>query len=456
MKIEHSEGMAQTGAWAARLRRRGDAPPRAIEVADRQHVRMFVLSHVFGPVLGLSLCLFLLLAGFPLDYRIGGFAALVALFWVYPAALRATRRHQLLSLCSLEHLQLTILWACHGYGGLMSPFLLWLAIVPLLAFLYLSPSPRLWLGLIATLAANIGLFILLSTLLVAPPPADPAALSWLAFLSFACASAYVGLMAANFSRILSSRALIDREAADHEATVADLGARLARLKHAEQAKAQSLARLGEEARAPLSALQTCCGLLLQDEAPDRAGDETELKSIGEATGYLGDVINDIVLYSQAATGAQTVEAVEVDALLERVASEIRPLIGERTELVVHGSDAVMINTDGKLLESALSAIGRHVAQLPLGRRLEWRASRLSEADSSAVVIEIAEAREAQAELPLPQQPTAARSGGSGKAAGYGLSLALAGRICERLGGSLTTAPGTPPRLHFRLEVPALA
>ena len=447
--IEHSAGTARPGG-------RGAAERRPLDAADRQHVRMFVLSHVFGPVLGLSLCLFLLLAGFPLDYRIGGFAALVALFWVYPAALRATRRHQLLSLCSLEHLQLTILWACHGYGGLMSPFLLWLAIVPLLAFLYLSPSPRLWLGLVATLAANIGLFILLSTFLVAPPPAAAEALSWLAFLSFACASAYVGLMAANFSRILSSRAVIDREAADHEATVAALGARLARLQEAEQTKAQSLARLGDEAMPPLSALQTCCALLLQDNSGNAASDETELKSIGEATGYLGDVINDIVLYSQAATGAKTVQAVDVDALLRQVAAEIRPLIGQRTDLVVERSEALVIRTDATLLAAALGALGRHLAQLPLGRRLEWRAARLSEGTSSAVVIEIAEAREAQAELPLPQQPAEPRLGGTGKAAGYGLSLALAGRICERLGGSLTAEPGTPPRLHFRLQLPALA
>jgi hypothetical protein len=38
---------------------------------------------------------------------------------------------------------------------------------------------------------------------------------------------------------------------------------------------------------------------------------------------------------------------------------------------------------------------------------------------------------------------------------YGLSLALARRICERLGGSLSAEPDAR-RVPFRLQVPALA
>jgi hypothetical protein len=110
---------------------------------DQRHVRMFAISHLCGPFIGLALSAFLFLLEFPADVRLGGFSVLVCLFWVYPVALALGARYRLLSLLSLQHLLLVVFWASHGYGGLTSPFLLWLAVVPLLASLYGARSSPL-------------------------------------------------------------------------------------------------------------------------------------------------------------------------------------------------------------------------------------------------------------------------------------------------------------------------
>ena len=105
------------------------------ETSDRQHVRIFVLSHITGPFIGLALCAFLLLLGFPADARLGGFTLLVCLFWAYPVALKMTGRYQPIAFISVQNLAFCVLWACYSYGGTASPFLPWILIFPLLAFL---------------------------------------------------------------------------------------------------------------------------------------------------------------------------------------------------------------------------------------------------------------------------------------------------------------------------------
>ena len=418
---------------------------------------MFVQSHLFGPLLGLILCLWLLLSGLPADYRLAGFAALVAGFWLYPLLLRATGRYRLLSLCSIQHLQLTILWASHCYGGLMSPFLLWLAVVPLLAFLYLSPSQRLWLGLVGGIGVNVALFVAV-TLNLPPPETPEASLHSLSVVSIVCAAAYVALMAVNFGRILSSRSAIELEAADHEAAVAALSRRRSQLIEAGNAKSETLALLSREAGAPLADMQASGRLLLEDADRKEEGDTTELRSIAEAARFLSDVVEDVDLYCalERETSSIACSAVDPQAVIAAAVEEMRPSMTGRTELVAAtgGRACGTIETDGGLLRQALLSVGRHLSQLPLGPRLEWRAERLPGDGGDQIVIDVVEAAEAN---PADgNEPSPVARGAAARQGGHGLSLAVAARICRLLGGSLIEAPGNGARVRFRIRVPAIA
>jgi hypothetical protein len=279
--------------------RGGDVQPVVSPGPDQQHLRMFVLSHLCGPLIGLALSAFLLMLGFPLDWRLGGFTALVCLFWAYPGALAMGVSYPLLSLTSLQHLTLIILWAAHGYGGLTSPFLLWLAIVPLLAFLYSAPRIRLWLILLAMLVLNTGLFAAVA-LWVVPPPAVPLeALRWLAGVSLLSASAYVWMMAGYFARVLNSRNEMAQEVARRRVLVAQLDRRASDLRHLRAAKAATLARLVDRCREPVGEMLAHSG---REVEPDLASLHPDLLSIEEAAKRLAAMLARVEVFTRDLAG----------------------------------------------------------------------------------------------------------------------------------------------------------
>lgn len=272
------------GSLLSGLAKNGEASP--------QHVRMFVLSHLCGPFIGLALSAFLFLLGFPPDERLAGFAFLVCLFWGYPLALRWGVSYNLLCILSLQHLAFAILWASHSYGGLTSPFLLWLAIVPLLAFLYSAPHGRVWLLLLATLVINTGLFLIFSLLILEPQPVDPGVLRWLALLSLLSASAYVAMMASYFGRVLSSRNEIARDVAHRRATAAALEQRVIDLRHAHTAKLASLSRLARNCKRPVETILSNCPHEPSNDGRS-APQASELNSIRSAALRIRDLMTRI-------------------------------------------------------------------------------------------------------------------------------------------------------------------
>lgn len=255
---------------------------------------MFVLSHLWGPLIGLSLSAFLLLLGFPPDARLGGFIALICFFWAYPAALALGAGYRLLCLTSLQHLTFLIFWTSHGYGGLTSPFLLWLAIVPLLAFLYSAPRIRLWLTLLALLALNTGVFAALEMFVLKPMPANPDAIHVLALLSLLSASAYVSMMAIYFGRVLSSRNELAHEVARRRATVTALDQRTTDLRRMRAAKIASLARLERHCKQPVEDILGDCWSEFATTASVRSELETsDLNSIRAAALRIRELIATI-------------------------------------------------------------------------------------------------------------------------------------------------------------------
>ncbi len=305
---------------------------RIARTPDHQHARLFLLSHTFGPFIGFAICGFLILNGFPADYRLIGFAALVGLFWAYPFALRAGAQYRLMCLASLQHLALVILWASFGYGGFTSPILLWLVIVPLLAFLYLSPSYRLWFGLLGMLTLNVLLFVACVLLLPTPPAAPPAVMGSLGLLSMLGASAYVAMMAVYFGHVLASRADIEQEVTQHRSTAAALQEAAAEIRRASDAKAEFVARMSHELRAPLNAVIGYGQLLLEDaHANQEHAVAAVLESITGAGQYLISLVDDVLDYSRIEAGAVEVQAAEIDvaAWLATVVEKIRPLAEQR-------------------------------------------------------------------------------------------------------------------------------
>ena len=419
---------------------------------------MFVLSHLCGPFIGLALSAVLALLGFPFDYRMIGFTALICLFWVYPLALAKGVDYRMLSFGSLQHLTLVILWASHGYGGLISPFLLWLAVVPLLAFLYLSPGRRLWLILVMMLAGNVGTFTACALLLSIPPPVDGEALRWLALLSLLAASIYVSMMAIYFGRVLSSRDEMEREAARHRAVAAKLNRLAIETRQRGTAKLASVARIGRDCQAPLSDIVLSCKSML-DEEQAGGGDGSGLASIAEAARYLGLLIEDIDQYARLESRVERSQPTSFDlgALLDAVSAQTSPQPWPGAGTMTNDRDPLILRSDRALLEQALVRVIRHLRQPIIAPALRLRTTRVADGARHKVAIDIFKDEQAGAAAPgAAASELRPESDRPAQASGHGLSLILARRICSLLGGTLTAHPALPAGAGFQVRLPSSA
>jgi hypothetical protein len=424
---------------------------------DQQYARMFELSHFYGPWIGLLLCAGLALSGFPLDYRLVGFAVLVSAFWLYPPLLRKCGLYRLLSLCSLHHLMFVILWASHGYGGLMSPFLLWLAVVPLLGFLYLPPRIGLWAGLVASLTVSMALFIAACARIT--PPAVPAGmLQPMALLSILGASTYVAMMSVYLGRILASRRELQQQADNHREIAANLTRVAGEACRASAERLGMIRRLARGANGPLEEMRASSAAL-SDDGND--GDGQELASIAEAVGCLHALVADIGRYAQvdgAAAGPNLVST-EARSLLEQAAHRLRREPSQLTDVIVdpESIEAVMIETDATLLIDAIVQIGRHLAVGGEGRTLVLHAERMLSGSADHLVVDLAldSAKELTAPTVTQFDPQALRrpSSSAHQAGRSVLGLAIADRICHRLGGSLLAAGPPADSDRYRIVVP---
>ncbi len=222
------------------------------------HVQMFVLSHVLGPFIGLGLTAALLFLGYPADLNLLGFATLSILFWAYPAALTRGCPYELLCILSLEHLLITIFLAAASYGGATSPFLLWLAVVPLLAFLYSAPSTTQWVTLLALLSLNIAVFVSIVPMGLNSVPGGLETLYWLAFLSLSGASIYVVIMAVYLGRVLNSRDMVELEVADHRAIETSLAAQEMGLRSLQATRFAGIGRLVQQGGVEVAKILADC------------------------------------------------------------------------------------------------------------------------------------------------------------------------------------------------------
>ena len=435
----------------------GSEAPLLLE-QEQQYARMFELSHIYGPFIGLLLCAGLAISGFPLDYRLGGFAALVGAFWLYPPLLRTTRRYRLLSLCSLHHLMFVILWASHGYGGLMSPFLLWFAVVPLLGFLYLPPRVGLWLGLVLSLTVSMGIFMALSVWLVLPPPVPAGMLQPMALLSIIGASAYVAMMSVYLGRVLASRQELQQQADRHREVAANLAKVAAETCRSSDEKLTMIRRLARGSAGPLDDMRGNSASLVSDGQNE--GDGQELASITEAVGCLQALIVDIARYAQVdGPGAAPNPApVDVLALLHEAAERIRPLPGGQAGVFVRADagEAGRVETDSGLLCDAIYYAGRQLVQGASGKGLVLHAERMGAGSVQHLVVDVA--LECAEDLAAPAvtmfDSKALKRPSSGQhSGGSGLSLALADRICVLLGGSLLADGQPADSARFRIVVP---
>src|SRR5882724_6337119 len=195
-------------------------PPQiAVDRDGRNRAHVFLVSHILGPFIGNVVPISIFVLDPSPGYDVAVLAISITSFWIFPFVLRAGAPYNPLALVSIENLIFCILWSCYFYGGVTSPTLAWVLVIPLLAFFYLGSSTRLRLIFQAMFVVNVAIFGLFYFFGFHVNNSLPvAAMQGLGLVSTTAAAIYVAMMALYYAKIQASHSEIESEMREHMAT----------------------------------------------------------------------------------------------------------------------------------------------------------------------------------------------------------------------------------------------
>jgi signal transduction histidine kinase len=430
------------------------------ETETLRRVRMFMVSHLFGPFFGLTISLFLLvLAPNPGVAWWLLFGALT-LFWAFPIGLKLKLPYPALALLSVQNLTFAILWGCYAYGGLNSPFMPWVITIPLLAFFYLGSGRTVQAFVAALVLANLIVFYALSDGgRVFPEHIPLASLSGVGIVSTICAAAYVSMMALYYAKVVSLQPELEREVARRLETAERLRQATQEADLANQAKSDFLAKMSHELRTPLNAVIGYSAMLLEDmEEAGRDQQCSDLGKIQQAGEHLLSLINDLLDLSKLDVGKMElcVEPLEVRLLVGDVAASYREQIaaGGNTLQVDCPSDVGSIEGDatklgrvlGNLLSNAAKFTHDGVVDVAVTRGDGWVTIAVHDTGTG---IEAKRLRTLFENFDEDEGATTSKYGGTG------LGLPLSSKLCRLMGGDLSVESKLGEGSCFKVRLPAL-
>ena len=438
--------------------------PAELQVSPGSHrrARMFMISHVFGPVLGSTLPAYLYIADISRDYRVGVFFALVLTFWIYPFLLRWTGRYQLLAFVSVQNLIFCVLWACYAYGGLASPFIPWILIFPLLAFLYLPTTGWVRNTLLLQIFGSLAGFIALLFSGQPLPPVDLERLQIIGMLSMASVAIYFAMMSLYFARMFHEQREFTRELNALVSTSDNVRNLTASAELAGAAKANFVASMSHELRTPLNAIIGYSQLLM-DEAEDESDEQSlsDLRCVHQAGSDLLRLIDDILAYSRIDAGKMPITPVSgsiaehIDAWIKMASTRIEnsgyALVVRRDAGLNH-----RLQTDWSALGQAVRLLCASLAERKLAGTIEIACAPASGGGVAVSVVEIGKDGAARTPAAMEDSFEHRDDTSATKYGETGIEIALAVKFAQLIDGEIVDARDEHNRPIRRLTVPDLA
>jgi signal transduction histidine kinase len=452
--------------WLARVDRLINwfiPPEMSAERESRKLARMFLFSHLFGPFIGNVVPLTLYILNPRPGYDVFVLAGSITAFWLFPFVLRTFGRYNLLVLLSVQNLIFCILWSCYFYGGVSSPTLPWVLIIPLLAFFYIGAAVRLQLIILGLFAANLAAFLMLYAMGHSVPTQIPAAaMQGLGIVSIVGVSLYVTMMAFYYAKILASGVELENEMKLHLATAAELRAATASAERAGAAKGDFLAKMSHEIRTPLNAVIGYSELLLEDAKAEGDGTSAaDLEKIRAAGQHLLRLVNQVLELSKIEAGKMELlpEPFDAAAAVREAVESCRPLAqrnGNRLAVEVDGELGTMVG-DRRRLNEVICQLVDNAAKFTQNGRIAVRAKRRSRTSGDDIIVAVQDSGIGIAPdvlTALFENFSVGEDLTSTKYGGTGLGLALSQKLCRLMGGeiSVESAPGTGS--CFTMRVPA--
>jgi signal transduction histidine kinase len=433
---------------------------------SRQQARMFLFSHLFGPFIGNTVPLALYLLDPTPGIDVAVLAASITLFWTLPFMFRAYGHYNALVLISVQNLVFVILVSCYFLGGVSSPTLPWVLIIPLLTFFYLGPNLPMGFVVLGLFMLNLTAFAVMSAI-GTPPESDlsPAALQGLGTISTIGTCVYVVMMALYYGKILAAGSELEGEVRRHHATAKLLRQSTAAAEDANLAKSEFLAKMSHELRSPLNAIIGYAEMLLDGAVAE--GDRQSVSDIEKIRGhslYLLKLINAVLDLSKLEAGRMQLfnEPAALHGLVAAAVEEVRPLV-ERNHnriAVALGNDLGIASLDGPKLQRALAQLLDNAAKFTHEGAITVRAARVRTAAGEELALEVADTGIGIAPEDLPnvfEKFSMVHNDNTIKYGGAGLGLLLSQKLVRLMGGrmSVESEVGKGSRFAIRLPIRGL-
>lgn len=410
--------------------------------SERGRARIFVFTHLVGPLSSLPIVAFLSLEDPHPGFIVVAIGAGIVSFMALPIVLRYLGNLRLTAVMSVQVLTAVTLLGAFNYGGVSSPFMAWLLIALTNGFFYLNDRPGLVLGVFGLNVATFVMFWLSAGSF--PHRVEIEELSVAALISVVCATLYMAALAVYYGRLLTSESAAEQEVLRHRQTAEFLEQAKIKAEKASHDKSIFVAKMSHELRTPLNAVIGYSEILREDA--EAAGDHQrieDLSRINMAGKHLLSLVTDILDMTQIESNKMTLQVAPFDLarMIEEVVATSQPMVtgnGNRLELSVNPNVGIVLSDEVRLRQAALNLMS-NAAKFCSNGVVSLSARRLKAEEREWIEIEVRDTGIGIAREDLRtlfQSFRQVNSEGTRKTKGTGLGLALTQRLCNLMGGGV--------------------
>ncbi|WP_294646551.1 HAMP domain-containing sensor histidine kinase [uncultured Aureimonas sp.] len=428
--------------------------------SENEMIRVFVFTHLFGPIIAQPMGLFLIFTSPSVDAPLVIMIAAICSFWTLPFLLRATGDIKLASFLSFELLTATALFGTFFYGGFSSPFLPWLIVALLLGLFYHGERQRL---ILMVFALDIMIFLMAAEYWGLAPIVPTAALRILGWLSIAAATVYMSWMAIYYASVTALRDEMETEAERYRLTVVELEKARSAAERSSQARRRFFSKMSHELRTPLNAIIGFSEILLEEcdmNAPSADTKASDIRKINMAGRHLLSLVSDVLNLDGEGASQQPVKPSRftLRELCDDVVANTQPLVeknGNRLVLICPNASA-SVTTDRTVVRQMLLNLLSNAAKFTANGTIQLSVTLNGGAENTLTLAVtdsgIGMRKEALsrifADYEQAELSTSSRYGGTG------LGLSLTKRQAILLGGEISVASKHGEGSCFTIRLPA--
>ncbi len=432
---------------------------------SHNRARMFLISHTMGPFLGNTVPLALYMVDPTPGWDIAVLALLITSFWIFPLLMKWGMDFDKLVILSVLNLNFCIFMSCYYNGGVLSPTLSWILIIPLLSFFYIGGERKLQSAMLFIFGGSFMVFLTLY-FYFRPPQNDipDYAMIVLGLVSTMATLLYVATMAIYYSRIFDAGVKLEGEVLRRRHASEELRLAMAETDRAGRMKTEFLARMSHELRTPLNAVIGYSQILAEDTLQeDDVLMRKDINKINEAGLYLVRLVDMILDLSKIETGHMLLDFKQhsFNTIIEEAVLSAKDIITKnenQIELILLNEDE-MVEVDDNRLKQVLEAILRNAGEHSNGGMVTITCQAVGENENRAYSVAVTDNGCGIDKSRLPflfETLTDNRDASLSRYGGTGVNLSITYRLVKLMGCDIAVESVLDEGSTFTVTVPAVS